>query len=88
MEKLRKDLLATNTWRAQQHRPLEESKNQDESYLSSNDSKILDYFQHIRPNLIMYLKKQPIIDRRNEDILLPVFSMLKFSNEEIQDLKT
>ena len=42
---------------------------------------------HIKGTLIQFLKKVPFTEKTNEDLLTPIFGMMDFSPNEIQELK-
>ena len=42
---------------------------------------------HIKGTLIQFLKKAPFTEKTNEDLLMPIFGMMEFSPNEIQELK-
>ena len=61
----------------------------DNSFESSQSSGS-DYknvLEHVKSTLALYLRKVPIIDLSNEMMLKIMFSMLKFSPQEVDDLE-
>ena len=56
-----------------------------ESSTSSNES-YRTTIQHVKGTLMMFLKKTPIIDTGNEMLLKIIYSMLMFTQAEIQEL--
>ena len=42
---------------------------------------------HIKVTLIQFLRNVPLTDRQNEDLLTIIFSMMEFSDTEMQELK-
>jgi hypothetical protein len=43
---------------------------------------------HIKGNLTVFLKHTPLTDTKNEEMLRIVFSMMEFTKQEIEELKT
>lgn len=72
---------------AQKKRKLEiEVDNSFESSKSSG-SDYKNVLEHVKSTLALYLRKVPIIDLGNEMMLKIMFSMLKFSPQEVDDLE-
>lgn len=53
----------------------------------SSGSDYKNVLEHVKSTLAIYLRKVPIIDVSNEMMLKIVFSMLKFSPQEVNDLE-
>ena len=52
----------------------------------SSDEDTQSMIEHIKSTLLMYLKKQPIIDEANESILSILFSMMKVTKNDKEDV--
>lgn len=53
----------------------------------SSGSDYRGILEHVKSTLALYLRKVPIIEASNETMLKIMFSMLKFTPEEISDLE-
>lgn len=42
---------------------------------------------HIKGTLFQFLKKCPITEKTNEDLLNPIYGMMEFTPNEVQELK-
>jgi hypothetical protein len=61
------------------------SDSMDASNVSTESYK--NVLQHVKGTLIMYLKKTPVTDLHNEMLLKIIFSIMKFTEREIIDLR-
>jgi hypothetical protein len=55
--------------------------------ISSASGHNISTLEHIKANLIQYLRRNPIIDFNNEVILKVVYSMMNFTKAEIERLE-
>ena len=58
--------------------------------LLSNDSTESDYrgiLEHVKSTLALYLRKVPLTDSSNDMMLNIIFSMLKFTPDEIAEVE-
>jgi len=53
--------------------------------LSAGDASVIE---HIKGNLIQFLKNTPMTEQGNEQLLEVVFKMMEFKPKEIQEVKT
>lgn len=63
-----------------------ETENSFDSAKSSG-SEYRSILEHVKSTLALYLRKVPIIEASNETMLKIMFSMLKFTPEEVSDLE-